>query len=54
MQCNIGEEMQYMCKGEKSIYLKTYPVGVDIVEVAKVLCHASDSNISREDSKVFF
>jgi hypothetical protein len=34
--------------------LRTYPVGVDVVEVARVPCHASDSNISTEDNKGFF
>jgi hypothetical protein len=54
MQCTIGEEVQYMCDGKEGIGLKTYPIGVDIVEVARVPCHVSESNISREDSKVFF
>jgi hypothetical protein len=37
MKCAILEEMQYMCEGKEGIQLKTYPIGVDIVEVAKVL-----------------
>jgi hypothetical protein len=34
MPCTIGEEMQYMCEGKEGIELKTYPIGVGIVEVA--------------------
>jgi hypothetical protein len=34
-----------MCEGKEGIELKTYPIGVDIVEVARVPCHVSDSNI---------
>jgi hypothetical protein len=37
MQFTIGEEMQYMCEGKEGVQLKTYPIGVDIVEVTKVL-----------------
>jgi hypothetical protein len=34
-----------MCEGEEGIYSKTYPAGVDIVEVARISCHVSDSYI---------
>jgi hypothetical protein len=37
MQCTIGEEMQCICDGKEGVQLKTYPIGVDIVEVANVL-----------------
>jgi hypothetical protein len=43
-----------MCEGKEGIDLKTYPIGVDIVEVAEDLCHFADSNISREGSKGLF
>jgi hypothetical protein len=29
--------MQYICEGKEGVQLKAYPIGVDIVEVAKVL-----------------
>jgi hypothetical protein len=54
MQCTIGEEMQFLFEVKKGVQLKTYPIGVNIVEVAKLFCRVSDSNISREDGKGFF
>jgi hypothetical protein len=42
-----------MYEGKEGIELKTYQIGVDIVEVARVPCHVSDSNISREDNRFF-
>jgi hypothetical protein len=32
-----------MCEGKGGIELKTYPIGVDIVEVTRAPCHVSDS-----------
>jgi hypothetical protein len=39
MKCTTGEEKQYMCEGKEGIELKTYPIGVDIVEVGSAICH---------------